>query len=288
VASGAPEAGFAARRTGAFAGAVVAAVAGALVVVLRVLVLRELRCPRVAMRGSLARLPALLDVAVLRAASTGCVSRAGVTRRAAGRAWGVREVVTGMAALLSRWDSVVERLRHSSIDSFLAPFWFIQCNVFRALVFPDGPFVTEVLRTATARGAAGYRDCRPNCGLLTGAVGRNRRECHYGYVRWSRSSGAVVITSAPRSPDFEFNHRRRRYTLLMALRVVCLLAAVLTYRFSLWLALALVVGGAVLPWCAVLIANDGPPRKRVPRLPPVTAEQSPELPGLGLDRTIDG
>jgi hypothetical protein len=98
----------------------------------------------------------------------------------------------------------------------------------------------------------------------------------------------VVITSAPRSPDFEFHHRRRRYTLLMGLRVVCLLTAVLTYRFSLWLALALVIGGAVLPWCAVLIANDGPPRKRIPRLPPVTVEQSPQLPGLGPDRTIDG
>lgn len=97
-----------------------------------------------------------------------------------------------------------------------------------------------------------------------------------------------MITSAPPSPDFEFLHRRRRYTLLMALRLACLLGAVFTYRISLWFALVLVVGGAVLPWCAVLIANDGPARKRRVPLPPVAREHLPELGGTDPDRTIDG
>jgi Flp pilus assembly protein TadB len=98
----------------------------------------------------------------------------------------------------------------------------------------------------------------------------------------------VVITSAPQTPEGEFAHRRRRYAAMMALRVACLLGAVCVYTFSLWLALVLVVGGSVLPWCAVLIANDRPPRRRRPVVAPVVAEQLVQLPGFGPDRTVDG
>ena len=45
---------------------------------------------------------------------------------------------------------------------------------------------------------------------------------------------------------------------MMASRALCVIAAAMTYRFSIWLAMAFVVGGTVLPWCAVLIANDVP------------------------------
>jgi Protein of unknown function (DUF3099) len=104
----------------------------------------------------------------------------------------------------------------------------------------------------------------------------------------SRGAHPAVITSAPPSPDHEFTSRRRRYTILMGLRVFCLLAAVSTYQFSLWLAVFLIIGGAVLPWCAVLIANAGPPRKRRPALRPVTPTPVPELPGIAYGRTVDG
>lgn len=57
------------------------------------------------------------------------------------------------------------------------------------------------------------------------------------------------------SPEEEFQRRRRRYAILMATRALCVIAAVLTYRISLILALGLVAGGAILPWCAVIIAN---------------------------------
>jgi len=97
----------------------------------------------------------------------------------------------------------------------------------------------------------------------------------------------VLITTAPRSPDYEFVHRRRRYTAMMGLRIVCLLGAVFTYSISLWLALALVIGGAALPWCAVLLANDGPPRQRRVSLPPVARTQSTQLPGHNDARTVD-
>ncbi|MEP6852596.1 MAG: DUF3099 domain-containing protein [bacterium] len=70
----------------------------------------------------------------------------------------------------------------------------------------------------------------------------------------------IAITSVPVSLDDQFDARRRKYLIMMGLRVVCVLAAVITYPTSIWLALALIVGGAVLPWCAVLIANDRPPK----------------------------
>lgn len=99
----------------------------------------------------------------------------------------------------------------------------------------------------------------------------------------------MVITSAPRSPQYEFIHRRRRYTIMMGLRVVCLLGAVVTYHISPFIAVALVIGGAALPWCAVLIANDGPPRKRRAPLPRVTLQNGPpKLPGASAERTVDG
>jgi hypothetical protein len=83
-------------------------------------------------------------------------------------------------------------------------------------------------------------------------------------MRRRHSDQPALITTAPRTPDEEYEHRRRKYALMMGIRAVCVLAAALTYKVSIILALAFVVGGAVLPWCAVIIANDGPPKKRRP------------------------
>jgi predicted tellurium resistance membrane protein TerC len=58
------------------------------------------------------------------------------------------------------------------------------------------------------------------------------------------------------SPDEEFRRRRRRYAVMMGIRAACVLAATLTYQISIVLALAFVAGGVVLPWCAVVLAND--------------------------------
>jgi len=49
---------------------------------------------------------------------------------------------------------------------------------------------------------------------------------------------------------------------MMAARALCVIVAATTYRYSLWLALAFVIGGAVLPWSAVIMANDRMPKKR--------------------------
>lgn len=81
-------------------------------------------------------------------------------------------------------------------------------------------------------------------------------------MRRARSDVPVVITTAPENVDAEYEHRRRRYAVMMALRALCVIAAAATYRFSVVLALVFLVGGAVLPWCAVILANDRSPRSR--------------------------
>jgi Flp pilus assembly protein TadB len=107
-------------------------------------------------------------------------------------------------------------------------------------------------------------------------------------MRRSRVEDAVVITTAPESNDDEYDRRRKRYALMMALRALCVIGAAATYRISLVLALAFIVGGAVLPWCAVLIANDRPPRKRADQLPRTGAQTERALPSGDDDRTVDG
>ena len=77
----------------------------------------------------------------------------------------------------------------------------------------------------------------------------------------SRTETPFLITGAAPSLDDQFDARRRKYLIMMGLRIVCVIAAVAVVPISLWLSLAFMVGGAVLPWCAVLIANDRPPKK---------------------------
>ena len=107
-------------------------------------------------------------------------------------------------------------------------------------------------------------------------------------VRRRHAPDAAVITTAAQSSEAEFKHRQRRYAVMMSVRALCVVLAALTYHVSVWLALAFVVGGAALPWCAVVLANDRPPKKRVPATAtaaPVNTERAIE--GT-VERTIDG
>lgn len=70
----------------------------------------------------------------------------------------------------------------------------------------------------------------------------------------------VLITEAEPSYDEELAQRKRRYLLLMGLRIPCLAFAGIFYH-TWWLAVGLVVLSIPLPWIAVLIANDRPARK---------------------------
>ncbi|MDR3659745.1 MAG: DUF3099 domain-containing protein [Mycobacterium sp.] len=72
----------------------------------------------------------------------------------------------------------------------------------------------------------------------------------------------VLITRA--APAYEEQHRARvrRYLTIMSFRIPALLLAALAY--SIWhnglISLAILIGSIPLPWIAVLIANDRPPR----------------------------
>ena len=78
----------------------------------------------------------------------------------------------------------------------------------------------------------------------------------------SRRPEPVLITEAQPSLAQQHAARKRRYALTMGIRAVCLVLAAVFYHIV-WLMLILAVLGTVLPWVAVVMANDGPPKKRV-------------------------
>ena len=70
----------------------------------------------------------------------------------------------------------------------------------------------------------------------------------------------VLITEAEPSLDDQLAARRRKYGIMMGIRAVCLVLAAVFYR-TWWLLAIFIAAGVVLPWMAVLIANDRPPKK---------------------------
>ena len=79
----------------------------------------------------------------------------------------------------------------------------------------------------------------------------------------------VLITDADRSPDDQFRSRQIRYVTMMGMRAVCLIvgAVLISARpplLPVWLVLC-AAGMVFLPWAAVLIANDRPPRSKAER-----------------------
>jgi len=73
----------------------------------------------------------------------------------------------------------------------------------------------------------------------------------------------ILITAA--APSYEVQHRQRvrKYLTIMSFRIPALLLAAVAY--GMWhnglLSLAIVAVSIPLPWIAVLIANDRPPRR---------------------------
>jgi hypothetical protein len=72
----------------------------------------------------------------------------------------------------------------------------------------------------------------------------------------------VLITRAPIPYEDQHRERVRKYLKIMSWRVPALLGAAIAY--GIWhnglISLAILVASIPLPWIAVLIANDGPPR----------------------------
>lgn len=72
--------------------------------------------------------------------------------------------------------------------------------------------------------------------------------------------GPVLITEAAPSLLEQHEARKRRYILTMAVRAVCLVLATVFYQV-LWVMAIFAVLAIVLPWIAVMVANDRPPKK---------------------------
>ena len=72
----------------------------------------------------------------------------------------------------------------------------------------------------------------------------------------------VLITEAQASYDVQHRARVKKYSILMAFRIPALVIAAVVYSATMiwWIPLLIVAASIPLPWMAVLIANDRPPR----------------------------
>jgi hypothetical protein len=87
----------------------------------------------------------------------------------------------------------------------------------------------------------------------------------------------VLITQAAPSFDDQHAARKRKYMIMMGMRIPCLILAA-CFVSTPWLALTFVAISIPLPWVAVLIANDRPPRKAQEF---TTYQHQPERPAIG-------
>ncbi|OBA72250.1 hypothetical protein A5641_00455 [Mycobacterium sp. 1554424.7] len=85
-----------------------------------------------------------------------------------------------------------------------------------------------------------------------------------GFDGFDDTSRPVLITSAAPSYEEEHRARVRKYLTLMAFRIPALILAAVAY--GAWhnglISLLIVAASVPLPWMAVLIANDRPPRRK--------------------------
>jgi hypothetical protein len=88
----------------------------------------------------------------------------------------------------------------------------------------------------------------------------------------------VLITDAAASYEDQHAARKRRYAVLMSARLLLFVLAAVAYPVSSWLAVGLLAMSVPLPWMAVLIANDAPPRK---------TEDAHRLVGPGPSRQLE-
>lgn len=111
-----------------------------------------------------------------------------------------------------------------------------------------------------------------------------------------RDPRPALITDAEHSQDDQLRRREIRYIVMMSFRALCVLAAAIlvgTHAPLLWLWIPIcVVGMLLVPWLAVLLANDRPPRPKY-RLANKLGHEEPEqepprgLPSIDPIRVID-
>lgn len=101
-----------------------------------------------------------------------------------------------------------------------------------------------------------------------------------------RPPAPVLSTDAAASHSDQLAWRRRRYGLITGMRVPLVLLAFAFHQVW-WMAAALLLASVPLPWIAVLIANDLPPRRRDDphRLPPAMPRSLEASPHEVIDVT---
>lgn len=77
-----------------------------------------------------------------------------------------------------------------------------------------------------------------------------------------RKPQPVLITEAEPSLAEQQAARKKRYALTMGIRIVFIVLAAAFYHIV-WLMLIFAILGTVLPWFAVIMANDRPPKKKL-------------------------
>jgi hypothetical protein len=108
--------------------------------------------------------------------------------------------------------------------------------------------------------------------------------------RVKRRNQPVLITDAAEDPEREIRRREIRYVAMMLTRALCLIAGAYFVvqkppLWGLWASLC-VVGMVLLPWLAVILANDRPPKKRAP-VHHQTGPAQAALPAARDPRVID-
>lgn len=81
---------------------------------------------------------------------------------------------------------------------------------------------------------------------------------------FGKSDKPFLITGAGESFEQQQRARVRKYTILMAFRIPALVLAAIAYSITGtgWVPLLIIALSIPLPWIAVLIANDRPPRRK--------------------------
>ncbi|MDO3700479.1 DUF3099 domain-containing protein [Micromonospora sp. C28SCA-DRY-2] len=96
----------------------------------------------------------------------------------------------------------------------------------------------------------------------------------------------ILITDASRSQDDQLTSRQKRYVLMMGIRVACLIVGAILVGVQaplLWLWLPMVALGMLLiPWLAVLLANDRPPKDEHRLMNRFQARHRDETPPMSL------
>ncbi|MHA6763550.1 DUF3099 domain-containing protein [Streptacidiphilus sp. PAMC 29251] len=89
-----------------------------------------------------------------------------------------------------------------------------------------------------------------------------------------KAGGVVRITGARSSLSEDVRGRQRRYMIAMAVRTLCVILTVVLWKESRILAIIALVGGMLIPYVAVVIANGG--RANSPKMPETFIGHQPQ------------